>query len=117
MTRRLVFSLGLLSCLLLFSAQVFAIEYGDADAGGQKYQQKGCTSCHGEGGRSSAPTFPILAGQYADYLATALQDYKEGDRKNPIMTGMAGDLSEADIYDIAAYLSHERSALSVLHEK
>lgn len=115
MTRRLVFSLGLLSCLL-FSAQAFAIEYGDAHAGGQKYQQKGCTGCHGEGGRSSAPTFPILAGQYADYLATALQDYKEGGRKNPTMSGMAGGLSEEDIYDIAAYLSHQRSALSVLEE-
>ncbi|EAR21300.1 c-type cytochrome [Nitrococcus mobilis] len=115
MTRRLVFSLGLLSCLL-FSVQAFAIEFGDARAGGQKYQQKGCTNCHGEGGRSSAPTFPILAGQYSDYLVEALQGYKEGDRKNPMMAGMAAGLSEEDMYDIAAYLSREESALTTLHK-
>ena len=115
MKRRLVFSLGLLFCVL-FSAQALAIEYGDADAGGQKYQQKGCTNCHGKGGRSNAPTFPILAGQYSDYLVHALKGYKEGKRKNPIMSGMAAGLSEADMYDIAAYLSQQRSALSVLGE-
>ncbi|HET8701649.1 MAG TPA: cytochrome c [Nitrococcus sp.] len=113
MKRRLVFSLGLFACLL-FSAQAFAIEYGDATAGGQKFQEKGCTSCHGEGGRSTTPTFPILAGQYDDYLVHALTDYKNGHRKNPIMTGMAGGLSETDVYDIAAYLSGQQSSLVVL---
>lgn len=113
MKRRLVFSLGLLSCLL-FSAQAFAIEYGDAKAGGQKFQEKGCVACHGEGGRSVVPTFPILAGQYDDYLVMALKAYQTGDRKNPIMTGQASGLSEADIYDIAAYLSHQQSSLAVL---
>lgn len=116
MKRRLVFSLGLLTCLL-FSVQAFAIEYGDAKAGGQKYQQKGCTSCHGEAGRSTTPTFPILAGQYDDYLVQALKEYKKGDRKNPIMTGMAGGLSEADVYDIAAYLSAQQSPLMILPKK
>lgn len=116
MKRRLVFSLGLLSCLL-FSAQAFALEYGDAKAGGQKFQEKGCVGCHGEGGRSTVPTFPILAGQYDTYLVQALLEYKKGDRKNPIMVGQASGLEEADIYDIAAYLSHERSALAVLPMK
>ena len=33
------------------------------------------------------PTIPKLAGQYPDYLAKALRDYKSGARKNPIMAG------------------------------
>lgn len=116
MKRRLVFSLGLLTCLL-FSAQAFAIKFGDAKAGGEKYQEKGCVACHGEGGHSAAPTFPILAGQYDDYLVQALMEYKKGDRKNPIMTGQAGSLSEADVYDIAAYLSGGQGGLMVLPMK
>ena len=31
------------------------------------------------------PTYPKLAGQYADYLEKALRDYQSGGRKNPIM--------------------------------
>jgi len=34
---------------------------------------KWCTACHGWGGISVAPTFPILAGQSAEYLATQLK--------------------------------------------
>lgn len=116
MKRRLVFSLGLLTCLL-FSAQAFAIKFGDAKAGGEKFQEKGCVACHGEGGHSAAPTFPMLAGQYDDYLVRALLDYKGGDhRKNPLMIGQVASLSEADIYDIAAYLS-DQDGLVVLPMK
>lgn len=32
-----------------------------------------CSACHGPGGRSVAPTFPILAGQSAEYIATELK--------------------------------------------
>jgi cytochrome c553 len=32
-----------------------------------------CSACHGPGGRSIAPTFPILAGQSAEYIETELK--------------------------------------------
>ena len=52
---------------------------------------------------ASAPfaDYPKLAGQYPDYLAKALRDYKSGARKNPIMAGMAAGLTQKDIDDVA----------------
>lgn len=62
-----------------------------------------CVSCHGNDGVGITPEYPTLAGQYADYLQRALLDYKRGGRKNPVMAGFVGALSEADIKALAAY--------------
>lgn len=62
-----------------------------------------CVACHGEDGRGTAPTFPVLAGQYADYLAHALRQYRSGERDNVLMAPWAANLSDADIADLAAY--------------
>jgi hypothetical protein len=48
-------------------------------------------------GNGPAPNFPKIGGQHRTYLAKALQDYKSGSRKDPIMAGMAASLSAADI--------------------
>ena len=61
----------------------------DIEAGKKKVQEV-CAACHGIDGNSpTRPTIPKLAGQYPDYLAKALRDYKSGARKNPIMAGIA----------------------------
>src|SRR3546814_18248486 len=61
-----------------------------------------CTACHGErGAKPIAPTYPVLAGQYMNYLERALLEYKTGDRKNPIMAAQAASLSEDDIKALA----------------
>ncbi len=62
-----------------------------------------CTSCHGADGIAIAPTYPSLAGQHTDYLVRAIDEYKKGGRKNPIMKQFAGNLSDADAAVIAAY--------------
>lgn len=79
---------------------------GNADAGKQKSQV--CQSCHGADGNSDNPQFPRLAGQHADYLLKALQDYKSSARKNPIMAGFVGNLSEQDMEDLAAYYARQK---------
>lgn len=71
-----------------------------------------CVSCHGTDGIGITPQYPSLAGQYDDYLVRALTDYKKGGRKNAIMAGFAGQLSAADIEQLAAYYSKQRSVLS-----
>lgn len=71
---------------------------------GKQIASTTCAACHGpEGNTPLDPSYPRLAGQYADYLAKALTDYKTGKRKNPIMAGMAQPLSKADIANVAAY--------------
>ncbi len=62
-----------------------------------------CTSCHGADGVAIAPTYPSLAGQHPDYLARAIDEYRKGGRKNPVMKQFAGNLKDADIAVIAAY--------------
>ena len=51
-----------------------------------------CAACHGADGNADTPAqslYPRLAGQYHDYLARALHEYKHGERKNAIRAGMA----------------------------
>jgi len=36
---------------------------------------KWCSACHGYNGRPVAPTFPVLAGQSAEYIVTQLKDF------------------------------------------
>jgi cytochrome c553 len=64
-----------------------------------------CVSCHGQDGVAVAPIYPSLAGQHEDYIVRALNEYKHGGRKNPVMKGFAANLKDADIAAIAAYFS------------
>jgi cytochrome c553 len=95
---------------LLAGAGAFA--QGDVAAGKEKSAP--CAACHGADGNSQAPTFPILAGQHANYLVKALEDYKSGARKNPIMAGFAGALSKQDREDLAAYFASQNGPLTVI---
>ena len=81
-------------------------------AAGQAKAKEICSACHGLDGNSPTPDYPKLAGQYPDYLAKALRDYKSGARKNPIMAGMAGALTTNDIDNLAAYYASQPAVLS-----
>ncbi len=66
-----------------------------------------CTACHGQDGVGSLPENPTLAGQHADYLAQALNDYRLGKRQNPIMGTFASQLTKDDIRALAAYFAQQ----------
>ncbi|MBS0365886.1 MAG: c-type cytochrome [Proteobacteria bacterium] len=70
-----------------------------------------CTSCHGLDGVAVAPMYPSLAGQHEDYIVRALEEYRDGGRKNPIMKGFAANLKAEDIAVIARYYSRIMPAL------
>lgn len=94
---------------LSFAGAVHAA--GNAQSGKAKAAQV-CAACHGpEGDKPSAPDQPVLAGQYPDYLAQALSDYKSGKRANPIMKTFAAQLSKQDMEDLAAWFSSQKSPL------
>lgn len=81
-----------------------ALASGNPDAGKEKSTV--CQSCHGEtGNQSITPDIPNLAGQHEDYLEHALKAYRSGDRQQAIMSSFAGQLSDQDIADLAAYFS------------
>lgn len=74
-----------------------------------------CQACHGTDGNSQSTDYPKLGGQYPDYLAKALRDYKSGTRKNAIMAAFAGTLSTADIDNVAAYYAAQPAVLVTKH--
>ena len=78
----------------------------DAAAEAEQTAKTLCAGCHGADGKTPLdPTYAIIAGQYADYLEVALKAYKTGHRKNPIMAGIAAQLSSAQIEALAEYFA------------
>src|SRR6478735_579566 len=103
MTARLLTRLivtAAVSCALLSSVANAA---GDLKAGRQKARQ--CQTCHGLDGLSKIPEAPNIAGQVEPYLIKALGEYRDGTRKNEMMSVVAPTLSDQDIADLAAYFS------------
>ena len=76
---------------------------GDAAAG--KAAAASCIGCHGEGGVSGSPATPSLAGQDAQYVITALTEYKNGSRANDTMKGLASTLDDNGMKNLAAYFA------------
>jgi cytochrome c553 len=70
-----------------------------------------CGSCHGKNGVGVTGDYPTLAGQHADYIARALQEYGHGDRKNAIMPNFVTGLTDKDIAEIAEYFSKQSPPL------
>ena len=94
--------LGTLSLSLNARAQ-------DAKAGEKKADM--CIGCHGiPGYQASFPDVykvPMISGQNAKYIVSALTQYKKGERKHPTMRGIARSLSDQDMADLAAFYSTE----------
>ncbi|MGH8799524.1 MAG: c-type cytochrome [Casimicrobiaceae bacterium] len=86
----------------------------DLKAGEAKVKEV-CQACHGMDGNSQNADYPKVGGQYPDYLAKALRDYKSGARKNPIMGAFAGTLSNADIDNLAAYYAAQPAVVATTH--
>lgn len=71
-----------------------------------------CAACHGPGGaKPILPEYPVIAGQHANYLAHALHEYKDGKRKNPVMSAQGSTLTDAEIKALALYFSEQPTSL------
>jgi len=89
-----------------------ALAFGADVAAGQAKVKQVCAACHGQDGNSPTADYPKLGGQYSDYIAKALRDYKSGARKNPIMAGFAATLTDNDIENVAAYFASQPPVLA-----
>ena len=92
------------------SSSSAGLPQGRIAAGEQLANAKGkatgqsCIDCHGPDGNAPIDaSYPKLGGQYADYLAHALQQYRKGEREHALMTPQASGLGDQDIADLAAY--------------
>ncbi|MCM0034776.1 MAG: c-type cytochrome [Burkholderiaceae bacterium] len=114
-------TLALTGALLLGSATLS--QAADLAAGKAVWEKLNCASCHGaDAVKSIDPSYPILAGQHADFLAHALKAYQRGAsgapatanvRKNAIMGAFAKQLSPQDIKNVSAWLAAQPGPLSV----
>ncbi len=78
-------------------------------AKGQASYTAVCAACHGADGNSGSPEYPKLAQQHPEYLVKQLSEFKSGKRANAVMMGMSQALSEDDMKNIAAWLSHNNA--------
>ena len=68
-----------------------------------------CAACHGESGVATAKGIPHLAGQDRDYLASALRQYRSGERQAAAMRAATGSLSDSDIAALADWYAAQAS--------
>ncbi len=98
-----------ISLALATAFGAFAAQAQDVKAGETKIAM--CIGCHGiVGYQASFPEIhkvPMIAGQNAKYIVSALTAYAKGDRKHPTMRGIAGSLSEQDMNDVAAFYEQQ----------
>ncbi len=99
---KLLLTAAVILSINAFSPAAFA---QDAKAGESKAAM--CIGCHGiPGYQASFPEIhkvPMISGQNAKYITSALAAYKKGDRKHPTMNAIAQSMSEQDMADLAAF--------------
>lgn len=78
-------------------------------AKGQEKATQVCAACHTADGSRGLPANPILQGQHPEYLVKQLKEFKAGTRANPIMSGMAGALSDEDMVNVAAFYASKQA--------
>ncbi len=93
--------------LAAYFSAVAAKDAGKEPVGTPPDSAAACVACHGTNGRGTMDEYPDLAGQHADYLAQALNDYRLGKRKNPIMQPFAQQLTRDDIEALANFFSKQ----------
>jgi cytochrome c553 len=86
---------------------LFSVSSAEATSiyAGQSTAQAVCSQCHGIKMPSAGAPFPPLAGRDAEYLQSAIKQYRDKTRKSDIMNNIAGSLSDQDIANVAAYYS------------
>jgi cytochrome c553 len=90
------------SCAIAAEGEAKAVAKPDL-AKGQATSTNVCAACHTNDGSRGSPANPILQGQHPEYLVKQLSEFKSGKRANPIMSGMAAPLSDADMKNVAAF--------------
>ncbi len=104
MTKRRASALAATLAGLLVAGAVHA--EGDPEKG--RYASQTCLGCHGIPDQANVyPTYmvPKIGGQHSEYIVSALEAYRSGDRTHPTMQAQARALSEQEIQDIAAYFA------------
>lgn len=116
MKKAIIFALvaGLSTSL---TSAAFANELAHGDANKGRTLSATCAACHGADGNSVNPDWPTLAGQGEAYIMKQLHDFRGDKRVDPLMSAQAkGIKSDADIADLAAYFSSQKTKLGTANK-
>ena len=111
-TRITTVLLSLAFCLTTLQARAESLVEGSIEDG--KSRAITCTACHGAEGNSVNPMWPNIAGQHAKYLVGQLSAFKNGPRKDPLMTSQAMLLSDSDMRHLAVYFESLPAAVAAV---
>jgi len=70
----------------------------------------GCGGCHGQTGISKVPGMPSLIGFDLKYFVTAVNAYKNGQRKHDLMKTLVSAISVGDMNNIALFYAMQKPA-------
>lgn len=103
---------GALAMFAAYSVSAQSVIKGDP-AKAQSIVGQVCAACHGPNGMSPTSANPNLAGQHPEYTYKQLSNFKSKDgkpaeRNNPVMAGMAANLSDDDMKNLAAYFAEQK---------
>jgi cytochrome c553 len=122
---KLIAHLLLAASFAVFSAPSFAEEAKpDAAKAAKPDLVKGeasftavCAACHGADGNAGSPAYPKLSQQHPEYLVKQLQEFKADKRNNAVMKGFASALSDADMKNIAYWLTAQKAKTGFAKDK
>ena len=86
-------------------AVVFVLPFSNTTALAAKADS--CAHCHGVDGNSSGSAYPSLAGQTKEYLYRQIKSFKEGTRKDPMMSPAVVVLSDQDMQELAEFFASQ----------
>jgi len=98
----------LLLCSAVAAAIVMSNVFAQTSDAKPPAKAEVCAACHGADGNSTNPLYPNLAQQTARYIYLELKDFKEGRRKDPLMSPVAATLETSDMLALADWFSKQK---------
>lgn len=98
--------------LAAYFSSLASMPTADAVVGTPPEKATVCIACHGKNGVGTMDEYPNLTGQHADYIVQALNDYRLGKRKNPIMQPFAQQLTQDEIRALAAFFGSQKGLVT-----
>lgn len=68
-------------------------------------QVPACAGCHSPTGAGMPSQFPRVGGQHAEYTEAQMVAFRDGVRSHPMMTPIAGKMSDREVKAVADYMA------------
>ena len=98
----------LVGIAFLLPAMLFSPVIARAQAVPLEERLQLCGGCHNPDGNSVIPENPKLSGLDAEYFVRQMHDFKNGNRKSPVMSGIIPLVDEKEFEALAAFFHRQK---------